>query len=107
MFESTADIQLYTFKEKRVNKGKIIKTGLWKITRHPNYFGEAVLWWGIFILSIDSYLSLIGIVSPLLLNFLLIKVSGIPLLEKKYEGNREWEEYKKMTPAFIPFFGKK
>ena len=107
LFESTADIQLYTFKEKRVNKGKIIKTGLWKITRHPNYFGEAVLWWGIFILSIDSYLSLIGIVSPLLLNFLLIKVSGIPLLEKKYEGNREWEEYKKMTPAFIPFFGKK
>ena len=107
LFESTADIQLYTFKQKRVNKGKIIKTGLWKITRHPNYFGEAVLWWGIFILSIDSYLSLIGIVSPLLLNFLLIKVSGIPLLEKKYEGNREWEEYKKMTPAFIPFFGKK
>ena len=107
LFESIGDYQLYKFKRLINNKGKIIKSGLWKFTRHPNYFGEAVLWWGIGIYTIGMKLFLLAFVGPLVLNLLLIYVSGIPLLEKKYEGNPEWEKYKQQTPAFIPLIGKK
>lgn len=107
LFESIGDFQLYQFKKNLSNKGKIIKSGLWKITRHPNYFGEAVLWWGIGIYTIGLDLFYIALIGPLALNLLLLFVSGVPLLEKKFEGNSEWEEYKKDTSAFIPYFGKK
>ena len=107
IFESIGDFQMYYFKKNPENKGKIIKSGLWKFTRHPNYFGEAVLWWGIGIFTISSDLWLISFIGPLILNLLLVFVSGVPLLEKKYEGNKEWEDYKKVTPMFVPFFGKK
>lgn len=107
MFESIADFQLYCFKKKPENKGKIITTGLWKYTRHPNYFGEAVLWWGISVFTIGANNFLFSFISPVVINLLLVYVSGVPLLEKKYEGNNEWEEYKKITPAFIPIIGKK
>lgn len=107
LFESIGDFQMYSFKKNPVNKGRIIKTGLWKFTRHPNYFGEAVLWWGIGIFTIGSDMWLISFVGPLILNLLLVFVSGVPLLEKKYKGNKEWEDYKKITSMFIPFFGKK
>lgn len=82
LFETIADYQLTRFKKKEENKGRIITSGLWKYTRHPNYFGEAVLWWGIFLFSVDFSISIIGIISPLLLNYLLINISGVPLLEK-------------------------
>lgn len=107
LFESIGDLQMYCFKRKPENKGKIITSGLWKFTRHPNYFGEAVLWWGISIFTIGSDLFLISFISPLVLNLLLIYISGIPLLEKKYEGNKDWEAYKKITPALVPVIGKK
>lgn len=107
LFESIGDFELYQFKNNAKNKGKIMKSGLWKITRHPNYFGEAVLWWGIGIYSIGMQLFYIALIGPMVLNLLLVYASGIPLLEKKYEGKPEWEEYKKVTPAFIPWFGKK
>ena len=106
-FESIGDYQLYKFKKDKSNKGKIIKSGLWKFTRHPNYFGEAALWWGIGIYTIGMNLFYIALFGPLILNLLLVYVSGIPLLEKKYEGNSEWEKYKNDTPAFIPLIGKK
>jgi steroid 5-alpha reductase family enzyme len=107
LFESVGDFQMYCFKKNPKNKGKIIKSGLWKYTRHPNYFGEAVLWWGIAIFTIGSELWLISFIGSLILNLLLVFVSGVPILEKKYEGNSEWENYKKITPMFIPLFGKK
>lgn len=107
LFETIGDFQLYQFKKNSYNKGKIIQSGLWKRTRHPNYFGEAVLWWGIGIFTLGMNLYFIALIGPLVLNFLLVYVSGIPLLEKKYEGNPEWEAYKKVTPAFIPLIGKK
>ena len=107
LFESIGDFQMYCFKRNPENKGKIIKSGLWKFTRHPNYFGEAVLWWGIGIFTIGSDLWFISFIGPLVINLLLVFVSGVPLLEKKYEGNKEWDEYKKVTPAFIPFIGRK
>lgn len=107
LFESIADFQLYCFKKNPENKGKIITSGLWKFTRHPNYFGEAVLWWGIAIFTIGAENYIISFISPVVINLLLVFVSGVPLLEKKYAGNIEWEEYKKVTPAFVPIFGKK
>lgn len=107
LFESIADFQLYCFKKNPKNKGKIITSGLWKYTRHPNYFGEAVLWWGIAIFTIGAENYIISFIGPIVINLLLVFVSGVPLLEKKYTGNIEWEEYKKITPAFVPVFGKK
>lgn len=107
LFESIGDYQLMRFKRNPENKGKIIISGLWKYTRHPNYFGEVVLWWGIGIFTIGSDLYLTAFISPLILNLLLLFVSGVPMLEKKYAGKKEWEDYKKITPEFVPFIGRK
>lgn len=107
LFEAVGDMQLSNFKKNPSNKGRIITSGLWRITRHPNYFGEAVLWWGIALYSYACTKSVVVFLGPLLLNFLLLKVSGIPLLEKKYEGRSDWERYKLITPTFTPWIGKK
>jgi steroid 5-alpha reductase family enzyme len=105
-FEVVGDKQMKDFKKNPDNKGKLIDRGLWRLTRHPNYFGEAVMWWGIFVVSIESFGSLINIISPVLITFLLLKVSGVPLLEKKYEGRADFIEYAKRTNKFIPWFPK-
>lgn len=105
-FEAVGDWQLSKFKSDQKNKGKIMTSGLWKYTRHPNYFGEVTIWWGIFLLALSIPGSWITILSPLTITFLLLKVSGIPLLEKKYEGNKEFKEYKKRTNAFFPWLPK-
>jgi steroid 5-alpha reductase family enzyme len=102
-FESLGDHQLTEFKKDPANKGKIITTGLWSLSRHPNYFGEALLWWGIacYALSLPSgYIALIG---PVTITLLLRYVSGVPMLEKKYNGRADWESYKNQTAPFIPF----
>ncbi|TFH29343.1 MAG: DUF1295 domain-containing protein, partial [Promethearchaeota archaeon] len=103
-FEVVGDKQLKIFISNFENKGKIIQTGLWKYTRHPNYFGEATMWWGLFIFSlpISFPLSLFTIISPIWITFFLLRVSGVPLLEKRYEGNPEYELYKKRTSKFFP-----
>jgi steroid 5-alpha reductase family enzyme len=101
-FEAVGDYQLTAFKKKEENKGRIIQTGLWKFTRHPNYFGEVVLWWGIFFFALSLPLGYVSISSPVLVTILLLFVSGIPMLEKKYENDPEFIEYKKRTSAFFP-----
>jgi len=106
IFEALGDYQLSQFKKDPDNKGKIMKKGVWKYTRHPNYFGEVTMWWGIFIIALPLTNGIFTIISPILITFLLLKVSGIPLLEKKYKDNKEYQEYKKMTNAFFPFFPK-
>lgn len=106
-FEVVGDYQLKKFIKDPNNKGKIMTSGLWKYTRHPNYFGESIMWWGIFLISINSNLGLLGIISPILITFLLVFVSGVPLLEKKYSNNKEFQEYAKRTSKFIPWFVKK
>ncbi|HUV09224.1 MAG TPA: DUF1295 domain-containing protein, partial [Spirochaetia bacterium] len=88
------------------SRGRIMTEGLWRFTRHPNYFGEAVLWWGISVIALSVKWGWIALVGPLTISLLLLRVSGIPMLEKKYEGNREFEEYKKRTGAFLPWFPK-
>jgi steroid 5-alpha reductase family enzyme len=101
-FEAVGDAQLRKF-VKTKKPGEIMTKGLWKYTRHPNYFGEAVMWLGIFLISANW----IAIISPVVIIFLLLKVSGVPLLEKKYDGNPAWEDYKSKTSVFIPWFPKK
>lgn len=105
-FEAIGDWQLLRFKKNPVNRGHIIQTGLWRFTRHPNYFGEATLWWGLFLIALGAPYGAASMVSPLLIDFLLLKVSGIPMLEAKYEGNPEFEAYKQQTNAFFPWFPK-
>lgn len=102
-FEAAADYQLLVFKKDPANKGKIITTGLWSVSRHPNYFGEALVWWGIGLFCLSYDLGWIMLISPLMITLLLRFVSGVPMLEKKYRGNPEWDEYRQKTAAFVPF----
>jgi steroid 5-alpha reductase family enzyme len=103
-FEVVADRQLKEFIGQAKNKGKIMQEGLWAYSRHPNYFGEVTMWWGIWLLNLN--LNWWTIVGPLTITFLILKVSGVPLLEKKYEGNKEFENYKKRVSVFIPWWPK-
>lgn len=102
LFEAISDLQLLRFKKDPAHKGKIIKTGLWRYSRHPNYFGEVTLWWGIYLIALSAGASWPVIIGPLTITFLILKVSGIPMLEKKYEGNTEFQEYRRRTSAFLP-----
>lgn len=102
IFEAVGDLQLRRFLAKPENKGRIMKYGLWKFTRHPNYFGEVSQWWGIWLIVASMPYSYIALVSPLMITFLILYVSGIPMTEKPFEGNPEFEEYKSKTSAFFP-----
>jgi steroid 5-alpha reductase family enzyme len=101
-FESVGDRQLKNFISDPKNKGKIMDQGLWKYTRHPNYFGEVTMWWGIFILVLSAPGGFITFVGPLTITLMILFVSGVPLLEKKYQGRADFEEYKKRTSIFLP-----
>lgn len=107
VFESVGDAQLKAFITNPENRGKLMVSGLWKYTRHPNYFGEALMWWGIFMISITTLPTLIGIVSPLTITGLLLFVSGVPLLEKAFKDRDDFKEYARKTSVFVPWFPKK
>ena len=102
LFEAVGDYQLLQFKKNPANKGKIMKYGLWRYTRHPNYFGEVTLWWGIFLICLAVPGSMWTIIGPLTITWLILKVSGTPLLEKRYVDNPEYAEYIKGTSSFFP-----
>lgn len=101
-FESVGDYELSKFIKDPKNKGEIMQSGLWEFTRHPNYFGEVTQWWGIWLVSFGSPWFFWGIIGPITITTLILKVSGVPLLEKKYEGNKKFEAYKKRTSKFFP-----
>jgi steroid 5-alpha reductase family enzyme len=105
-FETVGDAQLKKFKVSPENKGKVITSGLWRYTRHPNYFGEAAMWWGIWLIALSVPNGWKTVVSPLAITFLLRWVSGVTMLEKKYAGNSEFIEYARRTNAFFPWFPK-
>jgi steroid 5-alpha reductase family enzyme len=105
-FESVGDRQLADFKKDPANKGHVIKSGLWKYSRHPNYFGEATMWWGIFLLALSVPLGWSAIISPLTITLLLLYVSGVPMLERKYKDNEEFQAYARITSKFVPWFPK-
>jgi steroid 5-alpha reductase family enzyme len=107
IFEAGGDLQLARFKRNPENKGKVLNKGLWKYTRHPNYFGDAVIWWsfGMFSLAAGSYWPLIG---SAIMTLLIIKVSGVAMLEKSLNNTKpEYREYIRKTSSFIPWFPKK
>lgn len=106
-FEIVGDYQLTLFLQKPENKGRIMRYGIWQYTRHPNYFGELMMWWGIFLMALPLPGGIFTIISPFIMTFLLLYVSGIPLIEKSFESNKEFQEYKKTTNALIPWFPKK
>lgn len=109
-FEAVGDSQLAAFKKRKASgkaSSRILSTGLWKYTRHPNYFGEAVMWWAFGLLVFPTNLGFFALLSPLIMTWLLRYVSGVPLLEKKYAGDSEFQAYAKKTPIFFPWFPKR
>jgi len=102
-FEAGGDIQLKRFLSDPANKGKIMSSGVWRYTRHPNYFGDATQWWGYFLIAVSAG-GWWTIFSPILMTYLLTRVSGVALLEKTMETKPGYKEYKQQTNAFIPWF---
>jgi steroid 5-alpha reductase family enzyme len=111
VFEAVADLQLKKFLAMKLATPTIMTTGLWKYSRHPNYFGEVSFWWGIFIATLPSselfFINPLFLISPLAITYLILKVSGIPMLEAKYKDNQEFQKYKSVTSAFFPMLPKK
>ena len=103
-WESIGDYQLLRFK-KVFPSGKVMNQGLWNLSRHPNYFGEILFWWGVFISSIGGSYWGVGIISPLLVTYLLTRFSGVPMLEERHKDNPEYLDYIRTTNTLIP--GKK
>ena len=101
LFEAIADAQLQAFKDDRERTG-VLDTGVWAFTRHPNYFGEAVLWWGLWAVALAVPWGWATVVSPVLITLLLRYVSGVPMTEALLEGREGWEEYARRTNIFVP-----
>lgn len=101
-FEVVGDRQLRNFVTNPSNKGKLMDKGLWKYSRHPNYFGELTQWWGIFIICFTTPFGWVGIIGPVLISYLILFVSGIPLNEKRFEGRPGWAAYKRRTSVLLP-----
>lgn len=106
-FESRGDHELKEFLTNPDNKGKVLDQGLWQYTRHPNYFGEVTMWWGIWLIALNSPGGWLGIVGPLTITSLILFVSGVPMLEKKYATDPAYQQYAKKTSKFIPWLPKK
>ncbi len=104
-FETAADVTLATFKKDPAQKGQICTQGVWGLSRHPNYFGEITLWWSYPVLMLLNGLNvglILGLISALVITWLLVFVSGVPLLEKRYLGDPRYDAYKQVTPMLIP-----
>jgi steroid 5-alpha reductase family enzyme len=112
-FEAIGDEQLRRHIANPNNKGKLLTSGLWKYTRHPNYFGEATLWWGVYLIAMSNfvntplYLVLIALIGPVTITWLVRFASGVPLLEAKYKDRADFQAYAAVTSVFIPLPPKK
>lgn len=111
VIEAVADFQKYTFINNKENKDKWIETGLWRYSRHPNYFGEICVWLGVYLFTLNGLVGLevtLGLVSPVYIALLLIFGSGVPILEemadKKWGDNPQYQKYKKETSVLVPWF---
>jgi steroid 5-alpha reductase family enzyme len=102
-FESVSDFQLTRFRADPANKGTVLRTGLWKYSRHPNYFGELSVWWGLFLLACDNLIGLVTVIGPIMYSFLIINVTGQATLDKKLAREKPgYAEYMKNTSGLIP-----
>lgn len=103
VFEAGGDLQLARFRADPANAGKVMDRGLWRYTRHPNYFGDACAWWGIAIVAAESGLGAWGLVGAAVMTVLLLRVSGVALLERSLrERKPEYQAYAERTSAFVP-----
>ena len=103
LVETIGDLQMVRFKRNPANAGTVMDRGLWRFTRHPNYFGDALTWWGIYLVAAESTTGLWALPGPLLLTWTLMKWSGVPTVEGKLRKTRpEYEDYIKRTSAFVP-----
>jgi steroid 5-alpha reductase family enzyme len=101
-FESAGDWQLARFKANQANRGQVMDRGLWRYTRHPNYFGDACVWWGLFVVSCGSWLVLGTVFAPVLMTYLLAAGSGKPITEARRAERPGYAEYVARTSGFIP-----
>lgn len=106
-FEVVSDWQLRCFLRYPGNKGRLMTQGLWRYSRHPNYFGELVQWWGIYVIVLGAPFGWLTIVGPLLLSYLIAFVSGIPPNERRFKGRPGWDEYRRRTSVLLPLPPKK
>ena len=105
VFEAGGDWQLARFKADPANRGKVMDQGFWAYTRHPNYFGETLIWWGIFFITLSTPIGFFTIISPILITYLLLKVSGVSLLERNLTKTKpQYHDYVARTSAFLPWF---
>ena len=105
IFESVADWQLASFKSDPTNIGRVMDRGLWAYSRHPNYFGEFLVWWGIFLITLSTPNGWWTIISPVIITAVLLKMTGIPLTEKALVEKRpEYSDYIQRTSAFVPWW---
>ena len=103
-FEAVGDHQMMAFKSEPGNAGKVMDRGLWRYTRHPNYFGDCCVWWGLYLIAAETSLGAWSIFGPLLLTWLLVRWSGVPLLERRLQRSRPgYADYLKRTSSFIPW----
>ncbi|MFC1401948.1 MULTISPECIES: DUF1295 domain-containing protein [Streptacidiphilus] len=102
-FEAVGDHQLTRFRADPVRRGQVLDTGLWRYTRHPNYFGDACVWWGLFLLAADTPLGLATVVAPLVMSYLLVNGSGKPMLERQLQSTKPgYADYAARTSGFVP-----
>jgi steroid 5-alpha reductase family enzyme len=103
IFETVADLQLTRFRADPANKGTVLNTGLWRYSRHPNYFGELCVWWGLFLIACDNPLGLVTIIGPILYTYLIVNITGQATLDKKLARERPgYKEYMESTSGMIP-----
>lgn len=102
-FESVGDAQMERWRGDPAHKGKVIDVGLWRYTRHPNYFGDACVWWGIFLVAADSWPGVLTLPAPVLMTLLLTKGSGARILERHMAGREGWDDYAARTSMFFPW----
>ncbi len=103
LFEAIADLQLASFRAVAANRGKVMDRGLWGWSRHPNYFGEVLMWWGFFLIGFFRRPSMVAVLSPILVTFLLLQVSGIALTEETMDARRPgYAAYRRRVSALVP-----
>jgi steroid 5-alpha reductase family enzyme len=101
-FEAVGDAQMEKWRADPSHRGRVIDVGLWRYTRHPNYFGDACVWWGIFLIAADAWPGVVTIYAPLVMTLLLTKGSGVRVLEQHMAGRDGWDDYAARTSVFVP-----
>jgi steroid 5-alpha reductase family enzyme len=108
LFETIGDAQLVRFKNDPANRARILDTGLWRFTRHPNYFGDCCVWWGLYLIAAESGVGVWALPGPVLLTVLLTRWSGVPTVEGHMKRKKPgYDEYVRRTPAFVPWLPKR